>query len=222
MMNKPAQKIEWLVWGGLAVVIAVIGGAFIISKMPRGKPLPVIGQISDFNLTNQMGAPVSLADLKGKVWVADIIFTRCAGPCPIMTHHLAELQAALPPNKPIRLVTFTSDPDFDTSAVMRNYAAKFGANSNVWWFLTGPKPELRKLAINDFKFVVVEIPAADQKTLDDLFIHSTWYVLVDQQGRTRGWTDDDGHLHAYFDSADPAAVAKIIPAINQLLRGPAL
>ncbi len=97
-------------------------------------PLPVIGQITGFTLTNQDNAAVSLADLRGKVWVADVVFTRCAGPCPRMTHQLAELQSALPANQPVRLVTLTSDPEYDTPPVLKKYAARFGADSNRWMF----------------------------------------------------------------------------------------
>jgi protein SCO1/2 len=118
----------------------------------------------------------------------------------------------------VRLVTLTSDPDFDTPPVLKKYAERFGADSNRWIFLTGPRPDIRKLAVNDFKFVVVDKPAADRAIPNDLFIHSIFFVLVDQQGRVRGWTDRDGSLHAYYDSQDDAARAQIIPAINQLLR----
>jgi len=220
-MTEPTRKTERLVWGGLIFIIAAIGGIFALSKMIGGKPLPVIGQLSAFTLTNQNGEPVSLSSLGGKVWVADIIFTRCAGPCPTMTHHLAELQAALPPNESVRLVTLTSDPEYDTPPVLKRYAARFGADSNRWDFLTGPKPEIRRLAINDFKFVVVDVKPEEQKNAEDLFIHSTWFVLVDQRGQVRGWTDSEGRLHAYFDSEDPSARTEILSAIKQLLREPA-
>ncbi|MDB6112664.1 MAG: SCO1/SenC family protein [Pedosphaera sp.] len=93
-MNKPTRKMEWVVWGGLVLIIAAIGGAFAWSRLHVGDlPLPVLGQLSDFNLTNQNNEAVSLASLRGKVWVADIIFTRCPGPCAKMTRHLAELQS---------------------------------------------------------------------------------------------------------------------------------
>jgi protein SCO1/2 len=217
-VNNPARKTEWLVWGGLVLIIAAIGGVFAWTKLAGGKSLPVIGQISDFNLTNQNNEAVSLASLRGKVWVADVIFTRCAGPCPTMTRHLAELQAALPAGESVRLVTLTSDPEYDTPTVLNRYAARFGADSNRWDFLTGPKPEIRRLAINDFKFVVVEKKPEEQTAVADLFIHSTWFVLVDQRGRVRGWTDAEGRLHAYFDSEDPSARTEILSSIKQLLR----
>lgn len=222
-MNRPAQKIEWLVWGGLAVVILGIGGAFVRSKLGAAdRPLPVIGQIPDFNLTNQDNAPVKLASLRGQVWIADIIFTRCPGPCTKMSGEMAKLQSALPAGQPVRLVSLTSDPDYDTPAKLKEYAGKFGADANRWWFLTGKKAEIRSLAVNDFKFVVLEKTPEQREIPEDLFIHSTWFMLVDRQGRLRGWTDREGQLHAKFDLEDPDAQTQMLSAIRQLLKEPQL
>jgi protein SCO1/2 len=218
-MNKPARKIEWLVWGGLVVIIAVIGGAFAWSKFRAAdKPLPVIGQLPNFNLTNQNNEPITLASLQGKVWIADVIFTRCPGPCAKMTRELAKLQAALPAGGDARLVTLTSDPEFDTPAKLKEYAKKFGADLDRWSFLTGNKPELRSLAVNDFKFVVLEKKPGDREVPEDLFVHSTWFVLVDRQGRLRGWLDSSNQIHAKFDLEDADVQAQMLSAIKQLLR----
>ena len=220
-MNRPSRKIEWLVWGGLALVIVVIGAAFVSSEVsgPVG-PLPVIGRIPNFQLTNQNSETISPANLQGQVWVANIIFTRCPGPCRTVTRKLAELQASLPAGLPVRFVTLTSDPDYDTPEVLRKFADEFKADTNRWWFLTGNKPEIRSLAVNDFKFVVVEKPAQDRTVPDDLFIHSIWFALIDQQGRMRGWVDRDGQEHAIFESDDDTALARLRSGIKQLLREP--
>jgi protein SCO1/2 len=221
-VNKPAQKIEWLVWSGLVLTIAVIGVAFAFSRLrAQTIPLPVIGQLPEFHLTNQDNQPITLASLRGQVWVADIIFSRCPASCATMTRRLAELQSALPKNSAVRLVSFTSDPEYDTPDILKKFALRFGADSNRWQFVTGNKPEIRGLAVNDFKFVVMETKPADRTVPDDLFIHSTYYVLVDQQGRVRGWNDKEGSLHAYFESTEPDSVAQLLPAIKQLLREPA-
>jgi protein SCO1/2 len=220
-MNNPPRKLEWLVWGGLILVVAVIGAAFVRSKLAVPElPLPVIGQIPDFRLTNQNDETISMADLRGKVWVADIIFTRCPGPCRTITGQFQAMQASLPADPSFRLVTLTSDPEYDTPKVMKKFAAEFHADSNRCWFLTGNKPEIRSLAVNDFKFVVVEKPPGDRTVPDDLFIHSTWFALVDRQGRVHGWIDRAGQEHAIFESDDPEAQARLQSAIKQLLRQP--
>lgn len=218
-MNKPSRKTEWLVWGGLVLLIGVISVAFARSKMGAdSRPLPVIGQISDFHLTDQNGKTVSLADLRGHIWVADLIYTQCSGPCASMTHCLAGLQSALPADGSVRLVTLTADPADDTPPVLKKYAERFGADLNRWSFLTGSNPEIRDLAVNDFKFVLVPRPPQDRKVPDDLFLHSTWFALVDQQGRVRGWTDERGQLHVCFESTEPEALAQLRSAIRQLQR----
>jgi len=225
-MNDPRpQKIEWLVWGGLVLIIALICGAFLWSKYKLSpasadKSMPVLGELPEFTLTNQNNQPVSLTDLRGQVWVADIIFTRCPGPCAKMTRQLAELQSELPADKPVKLITLTSDPEYDNPPVLKKYAERFGADASHWWFLTGDKPQIRRLAVSDFKFVVVEKKPEEREIPEDLFVHSAWFVLVDQKGRVRGWTDREGHLRAYYDSGDPAARKQILVGIKELLREP--
>ena len=217
-MNKSSKKIEWVVWGGLALVIATVALMYAVSKKGETMALPVIGKISDFTLTNQNNEAVSLARLRGKVWVADIIFTRCPGPCAAMTDHLAELQSLLPAGDGTRIVSLSSDPEYDTPQVLSNYASKHNADTNRWWFLTGPKKTLSELAVNDFKFVDIETKPEERTAPEDLFIHSTWYVLVDQQGRVRGWKDREGTLHAYFESTEPEMRTNLATAVKQLLR----
>ncbi len=110
-MNKPSRKTEWLVWGGLVLLIGVIGVAFARSKLGAdSRPLPVIGQIPDFHLTDQNGKAVSLADLRGQGLGRGHHLHAMPGPCASMTHCLADLQAALPADGSVRLVTLTSRP----------------------------------------------------------------------------------------------------------------
>src|SRR5437867_9798837 len=125
-MNKPTRSIEWIVWGGLALVILAIAAVFIASKFGRpNPPLLVYGTVPDFALTNQSGRVVSLSDLRGRVWVADIIFTRCPGTCPLMTRQMRQLQDALPADGLVNLISLTVDPAFDTPDVLKRYGEKF-------------------------------------------------------------------------------------------------
>ena len=130
-MTASSRSVQWLVWGFLLVIVLVIGGSFVRSKTKpaeaTGSVLPVIGTVADFSLTNQLGQTVSLAHLRGKVWVADIIFTRCPGPCATMTQRMSELQSALSPNQPVQFVSLTTDPGFDTPSVLKKYAERFKA-----------------------------------------------------------------------------------------------
>jgi protein SCO1/2 len=185
-------------WVGLALVAgtAVLWGMrFRLRSSLRevrnptpqaSRALPVYFQVSDFTLTNQNNQPVSVADLKGKVWVADIVFTRCTGPCPKITRAMKQLQDALPANSQAKLVTLTSDPEYDTPAVLRAWADRFGADSNRWMFLTGTKKQIVSAAVDSLKFIVQDKEAKDREDQNDLFIHSTVFILIDRQGRFRG------------------------------------
>jgi protein SCO1 len=208
---------HWPIWAGLALVACTLLVIFAFAglRRPAAQPLPVYGQIADFTLTNQNAQVVSLADLRGKVWVADIIFTRCAGPCPTMTRHMKELQQALPPQSGARLVTLTTDPDFDTPSVLKAYAERFGADTNRWMFLTGTKREIGKLAIDSLKLSAIEKSANERESPEDLFVHSTIFVVVDRQARLRGVFESTG------EGVDPKQEkAKIIAAVAQLEREP--
>ena len=100
---------------------------------------------------------------------------------------------------PALIVTLTSDPEFDTPAMLKKYAQHFDADTNRWMFLTGPKPDS---APRGERFQVCRRGKRPDKRESpaDPFIHSTWFVLVDKQGRVRGWTDREGSLHASYDS----------------------
>jgi len=213
-----------MVWGSLGLTMAAIVAAFIVQKardarQPAdliqstdapsrpGGPLPVLFHVPDFALTNQTSRTVTRSDLRGQAWLADIIFTRCAGPCPDMTRRMADLQAAIPTNQPVTFVTLTTDPEHDSPAVLRTYSDRFGAKHERWHFLTGTKKQIADLAGRGLKLTALEKQKEQQENPDDLFIHSTLFVLVDQQGRAR----------AVFESDDAGMKPKALRAIAQLL-----
>jgi len=175
---------------------------------PPPHPLPVLFAIPPFALTNQDQQLVSSTNLLGQVWLADIVFTRCAGPCPKMTQRMSDIQSALSSQASVKLVTFTTDPAFDTPAVLQSYGKRCGASFDRWWFLTGDKTTLVSLATDGFKFVATDIPAAERRHDADLFVHSTFFVLVDQAGRARG---------VYYYS-DPRMKERVLQDMNRLLR----
>ncbi|MFZ0829135.1 MAG: SCO family protein [Verrucomicrobiia bacterium] len=196
-MADVPQQLPRTLWIGLLLVLVMLCMAYALSLMElksihRQPPLPVIGPVADFALLDQEGRAATLAGLSNHVWVADIIFTRCAGSCPIMTREMSLLQAALPSASGARLVTLTTDPDFDTPPVIKRYAERFGADFNRWLFLTGAKLEIGKLAANSLKLTAVPVKPEDQKNPADLFIHSTIFVVVDKQARLRGTFETEG------------------------------
>ncbi len=110
-MNGSAQRLPLTIWVGFGLLFSLLGLMYLLSLVEYGrarqKALPVIDQVADFTLTNQEGNVTTLADLSNHVWIADIIFTRCAGNCPIMSTQMKSLQDALPSSQPGK----TGDPD---------------------------------------------------------------------------------------------------------------
>ena len=141
-------------------------------------PLPSLGLVPDFTLTDQSDHEFKSADaLKHKVWIGDFVFTHCPGPCPMMTSMLRKIQDALGDDPDIRLVSFTVDPARDTPEVLDAYARQFKAREGFWFFLTGSQDALNQLSRHAFKLGDV----------DGNLEHSTKFVLVDKFGRLRGY-----------------------------------
>ena len=179
---------------GLLLVSVTLGWGMIVPRLVHQSgpassvsgELPVYRQISPFSLTNHLGSQVSLSTYADKIWVAQIIFTRCPGPCPRMTQFFAGLQAKLPQDGSVQLATLTTDPGFDTPEVLRGYASRHGARPELWNFLTGPKSEIIRLAVDGMGLTALDKEESQKERADDLFIHSTIAVVIDQKGRVRG------------------------------------
>lgn len=181
---------EWVVWGGLLVTILALLTAWIVLPS-RSNPLPVLGTLPDFALMDQDSQNRTLASLRGDVWIADAIFTRCAGQCPIMSAHMQGIQDSLPAGLPIKLVSFTTDAAYDTSAILKKYAARYGARDGQWMFLTGTKAALHHAEVEGLKLGISDKPPGDRDYATDLFIHSQKLVVIDQTGQIRGYYDGE-------------------------------
>jgi protein SCO1 len=219
-MKPPAvRRFPWTVGIGLLLLILGLSLAFLLAKaqshLPRREPLPVLASVADFSLTNQAGGAVSLADLRGKVWVADIIFTRCPGPCLRMTRQMKELQDALPPASSTRLVSLTTDSDYDTPEVLKTYAMKNGADANRWMFLTGTKKQVNNLAVDSLKLSAVEKKPEERVTPEDLWVHSTIFVIIDKHAQLRAIYQTGGE-----DVSWPSEKKNLLAAVKQLEREP--
>lgn len=218
-MAEPVDKSKngWLVWALLGFVIVSIVVAFVRQERDRATypMLPVISTVSDFSLTNQLGDAVSLADLKGQVWVANVIFTRCPGPCLTLSKMFSDLQEQLPENERIKLVSLTVDPEFDTPDVLSRYGKRLGTEAENWWFLTGENSQLRRLAIHDLQFVVQDKDEETMETEEDLFIHSTSFMIVDKQGRVRKVINS--HEPVVDGKESVSAIDATLQTIEQLL-----
>jgi cytochrome oxidase Cu insertion factor (SCO1/SenC/PrrC family) len=204
MPNSRPRGLPWLV---LVLVLLVAGVAFSFAWMrsheasPR-VALPVYGAVPTFRFENIDGKAFGLANLAGHPWVADFIFTNCAGSCPMMTLEMRDLAREIA-RSPVHLVSFTVDPDRDTLPVLAEYAKQNHADLSQWSFLRASKPDVDRLARYGFKLGVVQGLSPEEP-----IIHSQKLVLVDGTGRIRG----------YYDGTDPEIVQKVVFAVGALLR----
>jgi cytochrome oxidase Cu insertion factor (SCO1/SenC/PrrC family) len=162
-------------------------------RRERPPALPVLGTVPPFALVERSRKTMTLADLRGRPWVAAFIFTRCGGICPTMTARMKDLRTDAPT---VDLVSFSVDPEHDTPEVLQAYARQHGLDDR-WWLLTGTTTALHALARDGFKLAAAAVPPEEQQAQGDgPFLHSSRLVLVDGEARIRG----------YYDSADATAL----------------
>jgi protein SCO1/2 len=158
-------------------------------------------------LTERSGERITDRDLSGQIWVADFIFTRCTGLCPVLSTTMARLQRDLrAAGLPVTLVSFTVDPTHDTPEVLREYASRYGAGARRWLFLTGPREDLHRLIAKGFLLAVAERSAAGVTDPNELITHSDRLVLVDPRLRIRG----------YYRGSEAGAVQRVLHDVTKL------
>lgn len=162
-------------------------------ELPAG-PQPLF-EVPSFELTNEFGEPFGSADLAGKIYLANFIFTSCPSTCPAQTEAMQQIQKRVRGlGTSIALVSFTVDPRVDTPEVLYKYARQNQINPHVWSFLTGPEEKLHSLLVDGFKVPVGEREYFDSPREDiNLYdiAHSERIALVDGNGSVRGFYSID-------------------------------
>ena len=187
----------------LAVFVLAVAAIALQLTFKKSPPLPVFNTVPDFQLTGRDGKPVTLADLKGRVWIADFFYASCPGPCPVISARLGNLQGDALKGDDVRFVSISTQPEMDTPEALRQYAQKFHA-SDKWLFLTGDKEQIYNLANKGFLLTAVE----QNNSKENPVIHSTKLALVDKAGKIRG----------YYDGADGTNTEQILHDIKVLSR----
>jgi len=163
----------------------VVGFYLIITSLVpefKRKGLPVIGKVKPFFFTNQLGKQVTENDVKGKVYVASYFFTTCKGICPEMNANLKKVYEKFKDEKDFLILSHTSDPAVDSVPRMRQYAEALGADPNKWIFLTGRKDSLYNMARFNY---AIDDPANNLKDVNDIFLHTQFWALVNKRGEIR-------------------------------------
>ena len=196
-----AGRMRRLGWAGafLVFVLAVAMGYSMWQASLRRdvEKLPVIRAVPDFSLTDQIGLGHGL---RGHIWITDFIFTRCKGPCPLMTARMLEMQKALVKTPEVKLVSVTVDPEYDTPEVLKAYAEANFADPDRWKFLTGDKAVIEKLVTEGFMQHLAEENGEP--------VHGTMFLIVDGNGMVRSARMLE----------DPELIPKILTDTGNLLR----
>ena len=138
-------------------------------------------KIPDFEFLDQEGRVFTNKDLDGKIYIADFFFTSCAGICPIMTKNMFEIQKEFINDPLIKIVSHTVHPEKDSVVVLNEYAKLNNIDSKKWHLLTGDKKELYDIARKGY-FAVSKV----DENIQDAFIHTENFILVDNNQRIRG------------------------------------
>ena len=168
--------------GLLLLTFAAFLGRFLPSyKMAKPDPYQqLIGRpLPDFTLTDQYGSPVTREMMRGKVWVANLMFASCSTVCLTLGKHLSALDAKIQALPEVRIVSLSVAPEADTPDVLRAYAQKWSA-SPQWLFLTGERAQIQQLATGGFCL---------SAGTDEVLTHSDKLVVVDRTGTVRGYFD---------------------------------
>ncbi len=177
------------------------------SMQPTSLPaLPVVKRLPEFTFLKRDGRTVTRDDLLGSIWIADFIFTTCAGPCPTLSLRMRSLQQGIAKyDGDVKLVSFSVDPTYDQPPVLRAYAKRYQADPKLWWFLTsGDEESMHELVQKGF------LQALSPSTGGSAIIHSTQFVLVDRKGAIRTW----------YDGLEAASKALILRDVEILLSEP--
>lgn len=184
LVAMPVIAISFLTWRG----------SFQVRELKK------FGEVKPFHLTERSGKKVTLDSLRGKVWVANFIFTSCTSQCPLIMMEAQKISKALLFKENFRMVSVTIDPMSDTPERLNQYATEWKADPFKWLFLTGAFTDVKALMQDSLK-VPSEVEGLE-------LAHSSQFVLVDHLSRIRG----------YYSAEDTDQMKKLLRDSKDLLK----
>jgi len=170
--------------------------------------LPVMSYVQDFQFTDQNGQLISDKNIKGKVYVAEYFFTTCTGICPKMNANMAKVYDKYKDDSNFAIISHTSMPETDSVPLLKEYESRMLGDKTdhaaKWYFVTGPKDSLYKMARQSY---LLDDPNNNSENVEDNFIHTQFFALVDRQQRVRG----------IYDGLKKDEIAKLETDIHSLL-----
>ena len=187
-----------------AVLFAVFYGVLMYTTDFAKVKLPVLNTVQPFSFLKQDSSMVSQQETQGRVYVAEYFFTSCKGICPKMNKNMKAIYEKFKTDSNFLVISHTVNPEVDSLPVMRHYADSMGANSKNWWFVTGSKEALYKAARESY---MLDDPKNNSKNIDEQFLHTQFFTLVDRLGRVRG----------VYDGIKKDEVEQLIHDISELI-----
>ncbi len=184
-------------------ITLIFSTALALSCSHPAADLPKLFPVPNASLIADSGKPIQLDAMKGSVTVYDFIFTHCTASCPMMTANMSRITKAIDRDAPVRFVSISVDPQHDTPAVLREYAARVRSDPR-WMFLTGNGGTIIDISEKGFKLAAVAAVPSGAEPL----LHSTKFVIADKQGIIR----------AYCDGTASDAVDQVAGTVRDLLR----
>jgi protein SCO1/2 len=169
------------------------------------KRIDPISYVRPFSFINQDGKPITDKDIIGKVYVAEFFFTTCKGICPKMNSNLRQVYEAYKNEKDFLIVSHTCDPETDSAAQLKKYSDSMEVDTNKWMFLTGRKDSLYTMARVSY---TIDDPANNLKNIDDDFLHTQFWALVNKKG----------DVLKIYDGLKKAEVSELIRDIKAQLK----
>ena len=215
MSRSPLRRLA-LLSVPLAALVAVLAAAGF-GRLRAADTLEVFGEARSFaGLIDQDERPTSASELRGKVVVANFIYTSCTDICPLLSGRMRQLQERLRQENllgsQVQLLSFSVDPARDTPEVLRAYAARNGADPSAWRFLTGSEEQLIPLIVEGFHLGVNVLPP-QAATHDGEAAHASYEVM--HSGRFV-LIDRDWRIRAYYDGRE-IEPERVLRDVRQLL-----
>ena len=174
---------------GMAIAGVLVLGHYARQALPQA-PLPIVTQIhGDLEATERSGQTVKLSALRGKVTVMACLYTVCPHGCAAVVAQMQKLNTAYRTRPDFHLVSLAVAPERDTSGFLKAYAEGVGARpEDPWWFVTGEQQRIWDYMTYDLQ-LQHPLPIPEEKRINplDLYEHDLRMVLIDRQGRVRGY-----------------------------------
>lgn len=201
-MNK--KLVFYIIFFGLLITGFLFGLTKLIPGFGDVK-LPVLSYVQPFGFTDQEGNRITEKDINGKVYVAEYFFTTCKGICPKMNINMKKIAESFNREEHFVILSHTVDPDVDSVGRLKKYADSLGIHPGQWHLLTGRKDSLYRAARLSY---LLDDPKNNSVKIEDQFLHTQYFALVDKKGRVR----------KIYDGLKKDEIAELTKDISQLLK----